>query len=553
VSLLRYFHTVRHLRPVQIGGRLWFRMHRPRPDLRPAPARRIPTAWKKWLWRSPLMDGAGRCIFLNEAHEVRTAADWDDAARSKLWRYHLHYFDDLAARGADERSGIHRELIERWIRENPPGTGTGWEPYPTSLRIVNWTKWAMASPQPDAGRLPSAVIDSLAAQTRWLQDRLEIHLQGNHLWANAKALVFAGAFFAGREADKWRRAGIALLAREFAEQILPDGGHYERSPMYHAIVLGDILDLINLAGAVPGAVPPELESHLRDGATRMFRWLRVMTHPDGRIAFFNDAAFGIAPEYRELRAYAKILALAVDDRPELGTVELLAESGFARLQSARAVVLCDVGSIGPTHQPAHAHAQSLSFELSVDGGRVAVNTGISTYETTAERLGQRGTAAHNTVEVDGADSSEVWSAFRVARRARAFGVAVAQEGQTWSVRAAHNGYRRLPGRVIHVRSWTLDPNGLSVSDRLEGRCRDAVGYIHIHPEVLISADSSVEPRSFRLRRTGGEGDILISFTGAREVGGAPSFWHPEFGLARANTTLVAEFRGDRLTTRFDWR
>ena len=69
---------------------------------------------------------------------------------------------------------------------------------------------------------------------------------GNHVFANAKALVYAGLFFDGIEANDWLAKGMKILVKECNEQILPDGGHFELSPMYHAIVLEDILDLINI-------------------------------------------------------------------------------------------------------------------------------------------------------------------------------------------------------------------------------------------------------------------------------------------------------------------
>ena len=79
----------------------------------------------------------------------------------KLWRYNLHYFDDLNAFDADSRKHWHTDLLLRWVRENPPGAGTAWEPYPTSLRIVNWIKWALAG-----NELPHECVTSLAVQAR---------------------------------------------------------------------------------------------------------------------------------------------------------------------------------------------------------------------------------------------------------------------------------------------------------------------------------------------------------------------------------------------------
>lgn len=540
----RLWHTVRWLRPAQLWGRAWFRAYRPRPVFRPAPGLRTATgAWRACA-RAPSMLGPTRFDFLGQ---VRDAAEgggfqWDRPEWPRLWRYNLHYFDDLAADGAVERGTWHEALIARWIAENRPGCGTGWEPYPTSLRIVNWIKWDLAGRfTADTARLSGAALDSLATQARWLRRRLEIHLLGNHLWANAKALVFAGAFFDGPEARVWLDRGLALLQRELREQILPDGGHFERSPMYHAILLEDLLDLVQLADRYPALAPEGTAAEWRRVAGRMLAWLRVMTHPDGGPAFFNDTALGIAPDLAALEAYFDSLggsdpaAGPVGERVvgDLGDeLILLSDSGYARLNCGSAVMIADVGPIGPDYLPGHAHADTLSFELSLGGRRAIVNSGISTYEAGPERLRQRGTAAHSTVVVDGVDSSEVWSSFRVARRARPFDVRWGRDpdGTLW-LQAAHDGYRRQPGRVVHRREWRLDASGLRVIDRLEGRPRSAEARYHLHPAI---SPSEIGADAGRLRCE-------------------PSTWHPRFGTKVLGTVLVADFAGrDRIETRFSW-
>ena len=140
----------------------------------------------------------------------------------------------------------------------------------------------------------------------------------------------------------------------------------------------------------------------------------------------------------------------------------LRDSGYVRLAAGPAVALLDVAPLGPDYLPGHAHADTLSFELSLFGQRVIVNGGTSRYGSGPERLAERGTAAHSTVQIDGADSSEVWGGFRVARRARPRDVRVhpgldplppvlspAAAGAcagVLEVSAAHDGYCRLPGR-----------------------------------------------------------------------------------------------------------
>jgi len=541
LRLLRYWHTLRHLRPIQIYGRAWSRLHKPRPDLRPAPPLRVARGdWQAPAQRRASMQDADTLRFLNETRRVVTPADWNSAEHDKLWLYNLHYFDDLNADGAEARREWHRALIARWIAENPPGHGNGWEPYPLSLRIVNWLKWALAG-----NALAPEWVESLAVQVRFLSARLEWHLLGNHLFANAKALVVAGLYFEGPEADAWQATGLAILAREVSEQVLADGGHFELSPMYHAVILEDLLDLINLSVAYPGLIPDTLLGDWRRAAQRMRRWLAAMLHPDGAISFFNDAAFGIAPDPNDLQDYAERLGLGPCVIPKAGVTHL-AQSGYIRVQRREAVALLDVAQIGPDYLPGHAHADTLSFELSLFGRRLIVNSGTSVYGTGRDRLRQRSTAAHSTVEVDGENSSEVWGGFRVARRARPFDLEIAGLEGAPIVHCAHDGYRRLSGRVVHRRQWHFEEHSLAVSDLLEGVFRHAIARFHLHPGVTATGDGIKGAllleggQTVRWRLTGGHGSIT------------PSTWHPEFGVSIPTHCLEVRLARRDCTLTLEW-
>ena len=538
-ELQLYLHTVRHLRPVQLLARAWYRVHRPRPDLRPAPARRKTAgSYLEPILAAPTLVDADTFLFLNVERRCASAADWSRADMARLWRYHLHYFADLNSRDSQARASWHRRLLERWVSENPPGSGDGWEPYPLSLRIVNWVKWCLRG-----NSLPQPCEASLAVQARWLSGRVEYHLLGNHLLANAKALVHAGLHFGGAEAERWYRRGIGIIARQLGEQVLADGGHFELSPMYHALVLEDLLDLINLLRAC-GRQPPDEWCR---AVACMRGWLLLMSHPDGEIAFFNDAAFGMAATPAELEAYAERLDLG-PPAPRPGALAVLAASGYVRVDVGPACMICDCAAVGPGYQPGHAHADTLSFELSVAGQRVFVNSGVSEYGERSERHRQRGTAAHNTVVVNGQDSSEVWGSFRVARRARARLCEATLAPPQAVVEGCHDGYARLPGRNRHTRRWSLDPHSLHIEDRVSGAFRQAEARFHLHPDIgaRVSAPAVVTLCA------GAQELATVAFERAAAVELGRGTWHPRFGVTVANTWIAARFAEASLLTHIRW-
>lgn len=522
-NVARIGRTVRHLRPVQVYGRLWFWLARPHLNLSMAPTLRKQVGiWQVSAQRAPSLI-APKCFwFLNEAGSLAELG-WDDPAKAKLWRYNQHYFDDLNAESAHERLEWHKELIGEWISANSPGHGSGWEPYPTSLRIVNWIKWALVG-----NALPEEAIASLAVQTRWLTGRLEWHLLGNHLFANAKALIFAGLYFEGEESQSWLERGLRILKREIPEQIGPDGGQFELSPMYHALALEDMLDLINIAQAYGRE---DLAEGWRKRVPSMLRWLEVMSHPDGNLAFFNDTAIGIAPSNAELRGYANRLDIQTNET--ILPLTHLESSGYVRMEVGPFTLLADLARIGPDYLPGHAHADTLSFELSWAGQRVFVNSGTSEYGTGPDRLRQRGTAAHNTVIVDGCNSSEVWSGFRVGRRARPHAVSVGtdERGEQYA-QATHDGYRHLSGRPRVSRRFDLNERRLLITDTISSNIR-AEARFHLHPLVRITSITSdcvliALPAGGQLRLQC-NGDPLRL---------ADSTWHPEFGVSIPNHCLV---------------
>ncbi|MCX2977392.1 heparinase II/III family protein [Candidatus Marimicrobium litorale] len=535
--MLKLVRTARYLKPVQVTNRLTRRFTKPR--LRQGDAPALKPSTRRWQTVAPLpasVVDANTACFLNEPGPL---LQWQNPDKSHLWLYNLHYFDDLHAEHSAQRATTHRELISHWLLGNPPMDGVGWEPYPLSLRIVSWVKWLLAGNEPVTG-----MLDSLSQQAHVLRQQLEYHLQGNHLLANAKALVFAGSCFEGEDAQEWLRKGLALLDEQHREQLLADGAHFELSPMYHSIILMDILDVVQLGQCYRGEEIARMNSKLRARAALMASWLEGMLHPDGGIPFFNDASFGITPEPQAILDYAHKLGVV---RPVAdGTTHYYDASGYMAVRQHNQVALLDVAAIGPDYIPGHAHADTLSFEWSLFGERVLVNSGISEYGLSAERLRQRGTAAHNTVVVNGKDSSEVWSGFRVARRASPFEVELRTAEASTIVKGSHTGYQRLRPKVTHSREWRVEPGALTVKDSLRGEYKKAAAFFHIHPTVSVECEAEL----FVLNLPGGQ-RCEVTVIGGRAVLD-DSTWHPEFGLSRPNKRIAVTFLAPTIETTFSY-
>ena len=516
----QYFHTIRHLKFKQIYYRIWF--HLVKPSIAKSLAHDL--RFTKNQFCSPIKNkislfNNNTFKFLNKSASL-SEVGWNGNtnAVSKLWRYNQHYFDDLNAIDSLTRKVLHQQLLNLWVNENSRGIGVGWEPYPTSKRIVNWIKWHLLG-----NKLSENLLQSLAIQANWLSKRIEWHILGNHLFSNAKALIFAGLFFSSKESEIWFKKGLKIINDELKEQVLNDGGNFERSPMYHAIFLEDILDLINISQKYPNIIEKHVVDEWIKVSINMLDWLVTMTHPDGDIAFFNDAALDISPNFDELKKYAQRLNIIYISR-KLKKVTHLSNSGYIRISLNNVIGLLDVAPIGPDYLPGHAHADTLSFELSLFGHRLLVNSGTSEYEISPIRQYERSTKAHNTVVIDDENSSEVWSGFRVARRAYPLGIKTEELENIVNISCTHDGYKRLSNSPIHNRNWQFSENSLIIKDHVDRSFKNANAYFHFHPSVTIIENKN---DILKIEMPNGQKVILQIKIGEPMI--ETSYYAPKFG------------------------
>lgn len=536
-----YVNTVRHLRAGQVLEQIRRRLSPPVPGtahlrLGGLRVRRPATAWL-----APPGSGHG-LRFLNAEYAIAPATPtWHHPTAPKLWRYNLHYFDYLHWPSLD--AATKASLIDSWIREVPVGAEDAWEPYPLSLRIVNWLKYFQALPEPP----PQAWMDSLSQQVEALDGDIEYHLLANHLLKNGKALVFGGASCEGEAAERYLARGLEIVLNEADEQLLPDGGHFERSPMYHCIVLEDYLDLVNLLGGNPSLVSPAVLEKLTATARRAANYLAGILGGNDDIPLFNDAAYGITRPAGDVLAYADRVLGGVERPPadELRRI-FFPDTGVYGYRHGGDSLIIDAGPVGPDYQPGHAHCDTLSYELYVGGRPIIVDSGTFDYEPGEFRHYLRSTGAHNTVRIDGEEQSEIWGAFRVARRARPRDVSFSEwrDGRL-DFSGEHDGYRRLRGRPVHRRTVGIETIAESttrwtIRDSISGSGSHRVeSFIHLHPDVVIE---ELGGREFMLRAP----DNITVRLRVGPVGGieiATGYHCPEFGKRLESRMLVIRYVG----------
>lgn len=507
-QITRLYHTVKHLKLTQVYHQIKYRLVRAKRPIKstsgtfvlhqlessPAKAQALEVREGRWLFR-----------FLNlEKTFDSDQVDWSHAEYGLLWTYNLNYFDWLHQEDMKPEVGLESlGAFYSAVEQNPIAL----HPYPTSLRIINVSKF-VCKWQVQKEWLHKQIV----ADLRLLESRLEYHLLANHLLENAFALFIGGIVTGERDILE---SGRTLLEAQLQEQVLDDGMHYERSPMYHMIVLERLLDGLNFAKAFDDDLIELLTMH----ASKMTRLAMNWSGLD-RIPMMQDSAFGIALQLDELLSFAE--RLLVEDMPQIPGA--FGQSGYRPLTSGTLTLVANVGNIGPNYQPGHAHADELHFELYHHGQPVVTDVGVSTYEKNERRLLERSSASHNCISW-GDNSSDVWSGFRVGRRAK---VKLLQDTESIVV-AEHDGHPQA-----HVkRSYEcVHEGGLAVIDHVLPKKKPlqkpGIGKLHLHPGLKAVKSNEREVLL--------SNNLRITFESANSCG--PEIRMGEYKCAQGYNTLA---------------
>ena len=510
-------HTVRYLKPIQVGYRL---KHFIRNRLGKSPQLEVFNDISRYavpnLKFQPSIDNnkaytpRNAFTFLNLKHTFPEHIDWNYAEYGRLWTYNLNYFEFLNQKDISIEEGL--KLIDEYIK-SIDNNKTGLEPYPISLRVMNWIRFFITH-HIDNERYNGYVL----AQLQLLRKLKEYHLMGNHLLENGFAFLF-GAYYLNDSIFYKEAKGILLP--ELKEQILKDGAHFELSPMYHSLMTYRVLDCYNLVVS-NDFFNRELEAFLKEVSEGMLSFLHAISFRNGDVPLINDAANGIAPSPSELFAYAQRLGLEVGE-------STFSESGYRKFTSVSYELIFDVGEVGPTYQPGHAHADTFSFQMHINNRPVIIDTGTSTYEVNETRFYERSTRAHNTVTIGNENSSQVWAGHRVAKRAS---VELLKD-DTNCIVARHDGYKKKFG-VYHTREIVVDENGVTIMDDLEGQT--GVAHFHFAPREFLLDGNQLRGDDFRI--------VFTNYTSIEKIA---TYHSPEFNKRVYNISLKILFTG-KLTT-----
>lgn len=480
-----YVNTIRYMKPEQIfrrickgfGMRCALKGARPSEGTGPKAVTVIPEldydpVFISRFCADELMQD--RVSFLYETENFDWEGEWHLDNRSPLWNFNLHYFEYIHPLTKRYLETKHQKYLDKtvqmirgWIRRNPQAKGGhGWAAYTVSLRLTNWMAYVAAvGKELDAG-FRKEMEQSIYEQYVYLSGHLEKDILGNHYFENLKTLVLCSLFFDDAQS-------LDIYLREFREEcrkeILPDGMHFELSPMYHKIVLEGLLRVtISLRQA--GLLNGELEQL----AQSMLDAAYTMEHGLDRIPLFNDCGDNVAKSLGAIMAAAKNhLGLHSAARSRLP------DSGYYFFEKGPWRLIVDGGAPGPDYIPGHSHCDAMSFELFRMGEPVLVNCGTYAYQC-AQRRWFRSTEAHNTVQVAGTDQSEIWSIFRLARRSRTRVMEVLENG----IRMEMTDYR---GNRIQ-REILMTEDALHIKDRAENRKLQS----HLHSIRKIEINSSAD-------------------------------------------------------------
>jgi uncharacterized heparinase superfamily protein len=510
----------------------------------------------------------GEVTFLNGTVQLDSPAnpDWYDHGAERyplLWSLKLYAFEPLrwvvlGYEGPQEAPEEVVAVFDQWVRDWTNSVGIGrsgylrsaWTPWAVSLRIQTLSRYLVWRTGGSKEGVPEGLSEALAGEvyrnSLFLANHVEGDVGGNHLVENGLALLMAGLLFPETD-ESWFSTGNSILGRTGAKQFLSDGGHYERSPMYHAIVTTRYVTACSLLAASERTAPTWLTAMTKQAVA----YLRYLSPPDERLPLYNDAVFGQSLPLTACLGYAGAVGFGADDRPVPSHSPMGGETGYYWLDTDHGQLLVDGGPVGPSNLPGHSHNDMLSVLLWVDGQRVLTDTGVYDYADNERRQYARSVAGHNTVQVGETEPIEIGGKYLMGARTEP--TADYEGADPTLFRGQYETAATAPASYRHDRTILASDGWWLVRDELQGpdtETEPSVSRLHFHPEVAVTIEDSGT-----VRATGSdENSVLLSVypLGASDVRTTTTEYFPEFGVTEERQTLELEAGPVSGTTAFGY-
>ncbi len=407
-----------------------------------------------------------------------------------------------------------RDLLSSWLAQCPYPQGAQWaSALEAAVRLLNWAcAWQLLGEA--AAPLRERWCAAVYQHCHFIAGNLSRHSSANNHLFGELAGLFVAALTWPRwpESARWRARAHAALEVQAVTQNGADGVNREQAFWYHHEV-ADMMLLCLLWGRANGI---GFSRRYAGRLEAMLEFIGAVMDAGGHVPMVGDAddavmvrfsrEQGFCP-YRSLLASGAVLfargdfksaAGGFDDKsrwllgddaarrfdalaaaPARPARRAFREAGYCLLGrdfgTAREVkALVDAGPLGYLSLAAHGHADALAMTLSVGGQEVLVDPG--TYAYHGEKRWRdyfRGTAAHNTLRVDGEDQSVAGGDFLWRTHARARCDYYESREDRDLFEGQHDGYLRLNDPVLHRRRIDFDKGALrfEVLDTLQ--CRGA--------------------------------------------------------------------------------
>ncbi len=491
------------------------------------------------------------------------------------------------------------EQLQNWIAANPYGRGMNWKsPLELGIRLINWV-WALDLIS-ESEALGAADKKRISTNVYWLCRDIERKLSkgssaNNHLVGEAAGLYIASSYFQEfADSSRWQKKSQEILESEIIKQSFPEGCTREHALGYQFFVIQFYL-FSGLTGKKIGApFSQDYWSRLE----KLYEFVGELALAGGSLPMFGDKDDGyvldlgdpagdvscLMQQYSLLFGQSRfnhlikrpsesvfwlmdeLSAPDINENPQPLQSKRFEESGYVLLQSGEASgsdqvsLFIDVADLGYGSIAAHGNADALHFNLKLGGKDCLIDTGTYDYFTFPEwRNYFRSTQAHNVVEIDGEDQSEMQGPFLWGQRALTQCELWEPNSSGGTLVASHSGYEKLSDPVVHRRTFGLDAANKKLTIIDEFLCEGAHD-IKLHFHLAKSCAASIEGDrvnvsgdcpNFSLRLDEGVNVRVASGDEQSKLGWASDFYHQKHSI----NVIVAEkaiVGTTKVTTVFDW-